>query len=226
MLAAGLFSNLCPETVSSASVLASLFHPGSYFGIFVFLVLTGCGLPVPEEVAIVLAGVLSAQGKLLAGPALVACLTGALLGDCLIYAIGRRWGPSLLVAHPRFAKLLRADREKTFEEAVERHALKVLLAARFMVGIRGPVYLAAGAVRMPFRRFVMYDLLSVTIVVGGVFGLSYAYGDSVLQWIRHAELTVTGAVLAAAAVLAIYLYRRHRRSASRPVASSGSQHGS
>ena len=205
-------------------MLASLFHPGSYFGIFFFLVLTGCGLPVPEEVAIVLAGVLSAQGKLLPGPALAACWTGALLGDCLIYAIGRRWGPGLLVSHPRFAKLLKADREAKFEEAIERHAFKVLLLARFMVGIRGPVYLAAGAVRMPFRRFVMYDVIGVSVVVGSVFGLSYAYGDPVLQWIRHAELTVTVAVLTAVAVLTVYLYRRHRRNASRPATSGGTSH--
>jgi membrane protein DedA with SNARE-associated domain len=192
-------------------VIDSLFHPGSYLGIFAFLVLTGCGLPVPEEVAIVLAGVLSAQGNLLAGPALAACLSGALLGDCIIYAVGRRWGPSLLVAHPRFARLLRADREAKFEEAIERHALKVLLLARFMVGIRGPVYLAAGAVRMPFRRFVVYDTLGVTMVAGSVFSLSYAYGDDVLGWIRNAELTITLAVLAAVAGIGIYLYRRHRQ---------------
>jgi membrane protein DedA with SNARE-associated domain len=71
-------------------MIASLFHPSSYLGIVVFLVLTGCGMPVPEEVAIVLAGVLSAQGHLSAGPALVACLVGALLGDAIIYAIGYR----------------------------------------------------------------------------------------------------------------------------------------
>lgn len=195
-------------------MVATLLHPGGYLGIFVFLILTGCGLPVPEEVAIVLAGVLSAQGSLLPGPALAACLTGALLGDCMIYAIGRRWGPSLLVAHPRFATLLHADREARFEEAIERHALKVLLLARFMVGIRGPVYLAAGAMRMPFRRFFLYDVLGVTIVVGGVFGLSHAYGNDVLRWVRHAELTVTVAVLAAAAIIGIYLYRRQRRNAT------------
>lgn len=204
-------------------MVGSLFHPGSYLGIFVFLVLTGCGLPVPEEVAIVLAGVLSAQGNLLTGPALAACLAGALLGDCIIYAIGRRWGPSLLVAHPRFAKLLRADREAKFEEAIERHAMKVLLLARFMVGIRGPVYLAAGAVGMPFRRFVLYDLLGVTIVVGGVFALSHAYGNQVLSWIRHAELTVTITVLAVVAAVGVYLYRRYRRSSTHAMAGGGSQ---
>jgi membrane protein DedA with SNARE-associated domain len=207
-------------------VVASLFHPGSYLGIFAFLVLTGCGLPVPEEVAIVLAGVLSSQGNLLAGPALAACLAGALLGDCIIYAVGRRWGPGLLVSHPRFARLLRADREAKFEEAIERHALKVLLLARFMVGIRGPVYLAAGAVRMPFRRFVLYDVLGVTMVAGGVFGLSYAYGDNVFQWIRHAEWTITVAVLAAVAAIGIYLYRRHRRSTTHAMAGGGTRHRS
>ena len=90
-------------------MIASFFHPSSYFGIALFLVLTGCGLPLPEEVAIVVAGVLSAQGHLHAGLALLACLIGAIVGDCIMYAIGHRWGHSLLYRHPRIAKLMRAD---------------------------------------------------------------------------------------------------------------------
>ena len=45
-------------------MLASLLHPSSYIGFFLFIALTGCGLPIPEEAAIVVAGVLSSQNQL------------------------------------------------------------------------------------------------------------------------------------------------------------------
>jgi membrane protein DedA with SNARE-associated domain len=191
-------------------MFASLFHPSSYLGIVLFLVLTGCGMPLPEEVAIILAGVLSAQGHLLPGPALLACLIGALLGDSTIYAIGHRWGHSLLSYHPRLAKLLGAEREKRFEEAIEQHALKVMLLSRFLVGVRAPVYLATGVVRLPFRRFLMYDVLCASLVVGLFFGLSYLFGDHVARWVRDAELKVTLVVLLVVLIAGLLIYRRHR----------------
>jgi membrane protein DedA with SNARE-associated domain len=208
-LPAAPFGRRLPQP--EADVLATLFHPTSYLGIVVFLVLTGCGLPIPEEVAIVVAGVLSAQGHLQPELALAACLAGAIIGDCLMYAIGYRWGHSLLSVHPRLAKFLRADREARFEQAIERHAFKVMLLSRFLVGIRGPVYLAAGVVRMPFRRFLLFDILCATLVVVFFFLLSYAFGEEVIAWIRHAELTVTVVVLLVVAAVATYLYRRSRR---------------
>ena len=57
----------------------------TYLGIVVFLVLTGAGLPLPEELAIVAAGVLSSGDEpfLNVYVAFAACLIGALLGDLL-----------------------------------------------------------------------------------------------------------------------------------------------
>lgn len=202
-------------------MLGSLFHPGSYLGIFVFLVLTGCGIPIPEEVAIVLAGVLSAEGNLHWELALAACLSGAVVGDCVMYAIGYHWGHNLLGAHPRFAKLVHFEREERFEQAVERHAFKVLLFSRFLVGVRGPVYVAAGVVRMPFRRFLLYDLVCATLVVVFFFGLSYAYGNDVARWIHKAEWTATIFVLLVFAALGGYLYYRHRQTIYRAIFGAG-----
>ena len=193
-----------------------LFESGSYLGIFVFMVLTGCGLPLPEEVAIVFAGVRSAQGELVTPAAFAACLLGALVGDAAMYAIGRRFGHSLMRRKPKLAKLLHADREVHFEDAIMRHGLKVLLIARFMVGVRGPVYLAAGVVRMPFRRFLLWDLLCATIVVGVFFTLSYYLGtvfdrSAISQMFRDSELIFTAVVLVAVSIFAFYMLRRHRR---------------
>lgn len=192
-------------------VLATLLHPGSYLGIFLLMVLTGCGLPVPEEVFIIGAGVLSANGELRPEFAFPAALLGALVGDAAMYGIGYRFGHGLLQRHPKLSKLVGAHREETFERAIERHGLKVLLLARFMVGVRGPVYLAAGVVRMPFLRFLMWDLLCATLVVGAFFSLAYFFGQEIADLLTDAEMGLTVIVLAVAVVVAFVALRRHRR---------------
>jgi membrane protein DedA with SNARE-associated domain len=207
-------------------MLAVLFHPSSYLGIVVFLILTGCGLPIPEELAFVLAGVLSAEGRLHWPTAWAACLVGAILGDSVMYWIGRRWGDWLLSAHPRFAWMLQAKREKQFEEAVEQHAFKVMFLSRFLVGIRGPVYVAAGAVHVPYRRFLLIDMVCATIVVSLFFWLSYFFGEPVLGWIRDAEITVTIGVVLVVTGIGLFLYLRSRRKITEIVMSEGSrEHG-
>ena len=88
-----------------------LIHPGNYLSIIVILVLTGCGLPLPEEIPIIAAGVASSSsvGHLDPWPALLSCLIGALLGDSMLYAIGYHFGHNLVKAHPRLAHLLHAE---------------------------------------------------------------------------------------------------------------------
>ena len=137
-----------------------LFNNGSYLGIIVLLVLTGMGLPLPEEVPIIAAGIASSDGSL---PnvwlAFVSCVIGAVLGDSMLYAIGYHFGHNLAKKHPRFAHLLHADREAQIEEMIRKHGLKVFFLARFMIGIRAPMYLTAGILRMPFRRFIVVDAI-------------------------------------------------------------------
>ncbi|MCA9230946.1 MAG: DedA family protein [Planctomycetales bacterium] len=188
-----------------------LLQHGGYLGIIIFLVLTGCGLPIPEEVPIVLAGVFSAQGRLDPQLAFSACLFGALLGDSVMYAIGYHFGHGLVAAHPKFGKFVGAQREEYFEQAIQRHGFKVMLLARFMVGIRGPVYLAAGVVRMPFRRFLLWDMVCATLVVGTFFGLSYAYGEQITDLIRDAEMKLTLIVLAVLGFATLWWLRRRRQ---------------
>jgi membrane protein DedA with SNARE-associated domain len=173
---------------------------GSYLGIILFLVLTGCGLPAPEEVPIVMAGILSSQGQLHTGLAFASCLVGAVLGDCVMYAMGYHFGHNLLRNHPRFARFLRADREAKFEHMIQSHGLKVLFVARFMVGVRSPVYLSAGILRVSFRRFLLTDLVSATLVVSLFFGLAYFFGNTIMNAMRGAEVWFT---LAALSVLVV-----------------------
>lgn len=184
----------------------------SYFGIILVLILTGTGLPLPEEVPIIAAGIASSVGTLNPWWAFLSCIVGALLGDAVLYAIGYHFGHSLVIRHPRFAHLVHAEYEAKIEEMIRRHGLKVFFLARFMVGIRAPVYLTAGILRMSFRRFMLIDAFCATAVVGLFFGLSYAYGERVTGWIRDSEIGLTvAAVLIALGVACFFLWRRYRR---------------
>jgi membrane protein DedA with SNARE-associated domain len=80
-----------------------------------------------------------------------------------------------------------------------------------MVGVRGPVYLAAGVVRMPFLRFLLWDLLCATLVVGAFFSLAYFFGQEIADILTDAEMGLTVIVLAVAVVVAFVALRRHRR---------------
>jgi membrane protein DedA with SNARE-associated domain len=193
-------------------MLASLLHPSSYLGFFLFIAATGCGMPIPEEAAIVVAGVLSSQNQLDWRIAFAVCLAGAVVGDTCMYAIGYRWGHGIFTSHPRFAKLFASENDQQFQKAVEAHALKVMLLARFLVGIRAPVYVMTGIVRLPFRRFLIYDVISASLVVGVVFGLSYLFGEEVTGWVKHAETRATiVVVLIVIAILAILYYRNREQ---------------
>ena len=168
----------------------ALFQPSSYLGLFMFLALTGLRHAVAR-------GSGARAGRRAQQPGhpatrdlrLPACILGTLAGDSMTYAIGYHWGRNLVEAHPRLSKLLHAENGKRFEAAVNNHAFKVMLISRFIIGVRASVYLTAGVVRIPYRRFLMYDVVCVSVMVSTVFLLAYMFGDDVLSWVRRAEWT-------------------------------------
>jgi len=187
----------------------------SYLGIILALIGTGMGLPIPEEVFVLVAGVASQQGQLYWPMALAACLVGALLGDCVMYSIGYHFGHGMVKGNRWFARMFNPARERRVEQLIHRHGLKVFLMARFLVGLRSPTYLAAGVLRVPFRRFLMVDLFCATAVIGTFFGLSYFFAEQIHAWwvwIRQAEIAVSIAIVCGlgGALGYVYLSRRRR----------------
>jgi membrane protein DedA with SNARE-associated domain len=184
---------------------------GSYLSIFLVLVLTGSGLPIPEEVPIILAGILSANQTLNPWLAFAWCLAGALVGDCIMYFIGYHFGRPVLRDHPWFSRFVTPEREIQIEEQFRQHGLKVFFVSRFLVGLRSPVYLTAGILRLSFKRFVMIDLFCASVVVGTFFWLTYLLGESIARWVKRAEVALTIAVVLTVVVVGLYLWRRHKR---------------
>jgi membrane protein DedA with SNARE-associated domain len=187
---------------------------GSYLAIVLLLVLTGVGLPVPEEIVIVAAGVLSSPTVSRLDPRLAAsaCLAGVLAGDCVMYWLGRVLGRTYLRQHRWFAWIAHGNREERMEEIIQQHGLKVFLIARFLVGIRAPLYLAMGILRVDFRRFLLCDGACGAVVVGVFFVLSYFCGGWIGDLIRNSQWAATVIILVAAGAAAAYyvIWRRCR----------------
>jgi membrane protein DedA with SNARE-associated domain len=198
--------------------MIDLLPHGSYLGIILVLVLTGAGLPIPEEVIVIFAGIAGRHGVLHPGLALASCLIGAMLGDLITYGIGRHFGRALLREHRWFVRYLSPERESEIEARIHQYAPRVFFLARFMVGLRSPVYLTAGIVRYPFGRFVLIDSFCASAVICTFFGLSYLFADQINQWwdvIRRAEVILTITVVLAVACAAGYFYWRHRQRVAR-----------
>jgi membrane protein DedA with SNARE-associated domain len=190
------------------------FERGSYLGIVVFLALTGIGLPVPEEVPIVAAGVASRLQQLRWYYALPACLVGALLGDSLMYAIGRFFGARILKEHPWWSGFLTPERERTIETLLRKHGIKAFFVARFLVGLRSPFYLTAGILKVKYRWFLLADFICASIVIGGFFGLAYLFGERITSLIQATERGFTAIAVSVAlvglTVIAFFSFRQRR----------------
>ena len=195
-----------------ANVGENLLSDASYLWVIIFLILTGCGLPIPEEVGIIAAGVWAADGAMNFWLGLSACLFGCIVGDSIMYAIGYRFGKTVLREHPMFTGFLTPERERHIEQLIRRRGAAVLFTARFLVGVRGPVYLTAGILHFPYRRFVLIDLFCATLVVSLFYSLAWYFGQDIITWIRTAEEGITLAVAIALAVGAGFFWLHHRRS--------------
>jgi membrane protein DedA with SNARE-associated domain len=197
-------------------MLNLLFSNISYLGV-VALLIAGAVLPIPEELVVIAAGWAASYDQLNPWLAFAACLFGALVGDCLLYALGYHFGHGILRETRLFGRFLRPERELRVERMIRAHGLKVLFGARFLIGLRSTAYLAAGVLRMPFLRFLLVDIVCATTVIGIVFLLSYAYASRVgsnlwylADMVRGAEIALTVVVVVTIVALVAIYWRRHK----------------
>ncbi|MEM6655227.1 MAG: hypothetical protein AAF596_05445, partial [Planctomycetota bacterium] len=82
------------------------------------------------------------------------------------------------------------------------------------IGVRGPVYFAAGAARVPYLRFLMWDAFAATIVVSVIFSLGYFFGPAIGELIHKAETFLTiSALIVVVFAGAIWLVHRRMKAA-------------
>ena len=186
----------------------------TYLGVFAVLVLGSLGVPIPEEMPIITAAVLSHEGIVRWWLALPLCMLGVLSGDLVLYWVGRHWGEQVL--NWRVVRLvLSPAREQWLKAAYRRHTLKTVVTARHVMGLRAAAFLTAGIARVSFWKFVVADAGAAVVGVPLGFGLAYFFTDqitAIMADVHRAERWLGLAVLLAlAAMLAVGVWRWNRR---------------
>jgi membrane protein DedA with SNARE-associated domain len=198
-----------------ASVEQFLYDWG-YLGIFLGIIATGLGFPMPEELPVVLGGVVvhntnaaDARWWLM----LLTCILGVLAGDSCLYLIGRFWGIKLVQLSFIKKHLLPPERLVTIAHNFDKYGVKILLFARLTPGIRAPIFITAGITKLPWAKFFFADSIYAIPGVSLLFFLGYWFTDNMVDLIKEGESKARPIIIIVVllGVVGYFIYRHLRK---------------
>lgn len=149
-----------------------------FIAVFGVLLLCGFGLPVPEDITLVAGGFISSMACSVDGTfleALKSCnevhymlavsMAGVLIGDSTMYFLGRIFGEKLLKIK-FFSKIVTPERYQWIQEKFAKHGFWFIFAARFMPGLRSPIFVVTGiSKKVSYLKFFLTDGIAALISV-------------------------------------------------------------
>lgn len=156
--------------------------------LFGFVFLEAIGLPLPAAPALMAAGAASATSRLSLLAVWPTAFAALMLGDCVLYYLGRRtgwWFLGLLCrlsANPENCIFSNAGR-------FHRHGRKALLFAKFFPGVNTMAAPLAGSMNMSFRLFLLWDIGGALLYSGFYLALGYLFSPIIGKVISRFEET-------------------------------------
>ena len=164
------------------------------------------GLPLPGEASLVASSVLASQGQLALPLVIAVAAVAAITGDNVGYLIGRRGGRWLLTRPGRWQERRRRLLAQG-EEFFERHGAKAVFLARWAPGLRVTGAWLAGAGRMRWTRFALWNALGGAAWATSIGLAVYLLGHAASAVVGTAGLVLL-LLLAVVATTALVLRRR------------------
>jgi membrane protein DedA with SNARE-associated domain len=190
--------------------LKELIAQYGYWAVGGALLLENTGVPVPGETILLLASFLAySRDELQLVYIIVIGICAATVGDNLGFAIGYRGGRPLL---DRYRATFRIDEETIArgERLFDQFGAVTIFFARFIFGLRviaGPL---AGVLRMPWKRFAIFNFLGALLWVTVISLIGYKFGK---HWDRLMDaVEQLNIVIVIALALAVFVLWRWRRS--------------
>jgi membrane protein DedA with SNARE-associated domain len=194
-----------------ASVVDDLLTNFGYLAVFAFIGIESLGIPAPGETMLVTAAVYAgATHNLRIEGVIAAAIAGAVIGDNIGYAIGRKGGYRLLL---RFGHRVRVKEShlKVARYVFERHGAKVVFFGRFVALLRTYAAFLAGVGQMDWRRFLVANAAG-GVVWALIFGLLGFYGQKAFERLSTPINVTLGALgLIGIVLLTLFLRRRTER---------------
>lgn len=193
--------------------LVSFLTRFTYLAVVAVLTSAGVGLPVSEDLTLLVAGGLAARGLTHFWPTLAAGYFGVLFGDSLIHQWGKRMGPRAY-SQPWVRRVLSDDREEKLRVHFAKHGALTVIVGRHTPGLRAPVFFLAGASGVSYPKFLLADAASAAVTVPIVVRLGFLFGEH-LDEVR-ARIHQFQWLIGVALLLALGVYILWRRRIKRP----------
>jgi membrane protein DedA with SNARE-associated domain len=193
--------------------LIDFFTGYGYQAVFVVLLLCGFGLPIPEDITLVAGGIISGLGFANVHVMFLVGMCGVLMGDAAMFTLGRKLGKRVLKFRP-ISRILTPARFRGVQLKFSRYGHWLLFVARFLPGLRSPIFVTAGMTRrVPYWRFLLLDGLAALISVPlwvymGYLGASKR--ELLMTWVHRGQAGVLS-VAALIIVVGFVLVRRARK---------------
>jgi membrane protein DedA with SNARE-associated domain len=181
--------------------------------------LESMGVPLPGEITLVFAALMSTPSIAITNPWLVglAASVGAVVGDSIGYVVGRRGGRALLErAGRRFPRHFGPVHLARAERVFQRYGVWAVFLGRFVALLRilaGPL---AGALRVPYRRFLLANAAGGVIWAYGTTFAIYFAGRAAEHWLKQFSWVALLVALVAGLGTTMLLKRRAARAHVRP----------
>lgn len=189
--------------------VSHLLEAAGYPLLFLLVMAESAGVPVPGETALITGAALASQGQLNIGLVVAIAATGAVVGDNIGYVIGRRGGRWLL-QRPGLLHRHRLEVLAIGEPFFERHGPKAVFFGRFILGLRTWASWLAGATRMRWRSFALWNALGGACWATAIGVAAYFIGRSAEHMIEL--FAIYGLVAFAIAIITLLvMHRRHRQ---------------
>lgn len=196
--------------------LTNLSSGVAYLIIFGILVACGLGFPLPEDMPLIAAGYLSWDGTMDIIPALLVTIVGVLIGDTILFFLGAKLGIKFL-EREKIQTLFKPEKIRRTQAYFRKYGDKIVFFARFVAGFRAAAFFMSGAMKMPYKRFIILDglaaLISVPIWVGIGYALGHYLGDeisSILKSMKHLKTGFTILIATITAIIVIRSYWKYR----------------
>jgi membrane protein DedA with SNARE-associated domain len=193
--------------------------PLSIWGPFLVLLLCGLGLPIPEDIVLVTAGVLGQIDGRSWIEVSALMYAGVLAGDTITFFAGRHVGGWVLTSR-WFQRIFPPQKQAKVVDFFEKNGSMGLFIGRFLPGLRAPIFFTAGSMKVPFLKFLFFDglaaLLSVPVFVWLGHWLWGKFKDDVGQFHRTLSQSQGYAlwavvVIVSVSVIVFLIWNRKRR---------------
>jgi undecaprenyl-diphosphatase len=184
-----------------------------YPALFLLVMAESSGIPLPGETALITAAIVASQGKLQIEFVITLAALAAIIGDNMGYLLSRKVGRTLLERPGLFERRRRWVLE-VGEPFFERHGARAVFIGRWIVGLRTWASWLAGASRMPWRSFAVWNAAGGISWATTIGLLAYFVGNTASSAI--AAFGLFGLLVVVLAATGALLLRRTATSSDRP----------